>query len=170
MVLEYRLAFDLPHLHFARNVQSHHLPFAQICQTHSICNSTLWIFIISMPKILSNFLLLNEHNICVPGTVNNRFLMDVWWFPTIFDAYDLVHHPVETTIQNWLFGVAGIYIYLSDDLGTQGACDRGGWYLRSFRFDVSSTRTTGVTRNAKKPKETGIFPKVLSSWRINTWT
>ena len=46
-----------------------------------------------------------EH-ILVPETTN--FLMDVWWFPTIFYVM-ILNYPIETTIANWLFGVLGIY-------------------------------------------------------------
>ena len=40
--------------------------------------------------------------------------MDVWWFPIISYVKDLVHHPIETTIYNWLFGVPGMYIFYRD--------------------------------------------------------
>ena len=46
----------------------------------------------------------------VPGTLNNQFSMDVWWFPTISQV-KIWNHPVETTTKNWLFKVPGIYIY-----------------------------------------------------------
>ena len=41
-----------------------------------------------------------------PGTPNNQFKMDDWWFPTI-SYVKIWNHPIETTIYKWLFGVPG---------------------------------------------------------------
>ena len=47
-----------------------------------------------------------QQHIIHPGTLNNHFLMDVWWFPTVFYAM-IGNHPVETNHKKWLFGVPG---------------------------------------------------------------
>ena len=50
--------------------------------------------------------------IYIRGTLNNHFLMDVWWYNHFY-----VMIPIETTIKNWLFGVPGIYTQCMDPVG-----------------------------------------------------
>ena len=38
-----------------------------------------------------------DPNYILPATLNNQFLMDVWW-NNHFSCKDLVHHPIETPI------------------------------------------------------------------------
>ena len=51
-----------------------------------------------------------ERPFTIPGTPRPTIYkwMEVRWFPTIFVCKDLVHHPVETSIYKWLFGVPGV--------------------------------------------------------------
>ena len=42
----------------------------------------------------------------LPGTLNNQFLMAVW-FQTTISNVKILNRPIETTIKNWLFGVPG---------------------------------------------------------------
>ena len=44
----------------------------------------------------------------IPGTLNNQFLMDVWW-NNHFPSKGLVHHPTETSILKGMFRVPRIY-------------------------------------------------------------
>ena len=44
-----------------------------------------------------------------PGTLNNHFLMDVWWNNHFY--VEIWNHPIETTIKNWLFGVPCVDIH-----------------------------------------------------------
>ena len=37
----------------------------------------------------------------IPGTPNNQFKMDVWWFPTISYVKNW-NHPTETTTNKWM--------------------------------------------------------------------
>ena len=42
----------------------------------------------------------------LPGTPNNQFKMDVWWFPTI-SYIKIWNNPIETTIYKQMFQVPG---------------------------------------------------------------
>ena len=42
-----------------------------------------------------------------PGTLNNHVFNGWKWWNNPFLCNDLVHHPIETTIKNGLFGVPG---------------------------------------------------------------
>ena len=56
-----------------------------------------------------------------------RFLWMEMVISNHFPCKDLVHHPIETTIYKWLFGVPGLFII--------GKVDEGG--SSQFRDDVS---------------------------------
>ena len=45
--------------------------------------------------------------IYIPGTRNKQFKIDVWW-NNHFLCKELVHHPIETTTNKWMFEVPGI--------------------------------------------------------------
>ena len=61
------------------------------------------------PNIFVESVILPTKTYLLPGTLNNQFFMDVWFFPTISQV-KVWNHPTETTILKWMFRVPGIRI------------------------------------------------------------
>ncbi len=97
-----------------------------------------------------------------PGTRNDQFKMDVWWFPTISFVKNW-NHPIETTTNKWMFEVPGLDKYATK----HGSC--GGHKTSSDpKTSAVSQKSSATKKSRRNPR--GIILQIPEEYPgVSVW-